>query len=225
MIITADSTVADIAAAAPATIRVFQQRGIDFCCGGRLPLAEVCENHGLSAATVLAELLASLHHPTERADWRLAPLSDLVAHIQTRFHEPLRAELFRLEVMLDKVISRHGDRHGGTLGSLRAVFTSFRSDLLQHMDAEDAGLFPAIVAGERLPAGAALSAFEADHANAGAALAEMRQLTDGYTPPEGACPTFRGLYYGLSELERDMHLHVHLENNILFPRAIFTRCS
>ena len=228
MQITANSTVADIATQDPGSIRIFQQHQIDFCCGGRVPLAEACKKRGLDANTVLAELRAAQTPIDEQADWREAPLSDLVSHIQRRFHETLRREIPRLSQMLAKVVSRHGAIHP-EVGELQATFDSLHRELLDHMAKEDAVLFPAIVAVDREDAPvdpatcrwirAPIHVMEAEHEAAGEALARIRKLTGGYTPPDGACPTFRGLYHGLAEFERDMHVHVHLENNILFPRA------
>lgn len=222
--------VAEIAAAAPATIKVFQRHQLEFCCGGRIPLAEACAASGLDADVVLAELSAVLATASDSVDWRRAPLAELIAHIQARYHTPLRDELPRLSAMLSKVVARHGERLPETLLPLQTTFESLQRELLQHMTREDQVLFPAIQAledhgGAQAPAVGAgafdqpIDVMEAEHEAAGAALALMRQLTGGYTPPENACPTFRGLYYGLSELERDMHQHVHLENHILFPRA------
>lgn len=228
MEITANSTVADIATAQPGSIRVLQHHHIDFCCGGKIPLADVCEQRGLDAGAVLGEIRAALAPADERTDWRAAPLPDLISHIQRRFHEQLRAEIPRLSQMLDKVVSRHGSGHPEVL-QLHATFVELQGELLDHMAKEDAVLFPAIVAVDRSDAAvdpalchwlqAPIQVMEAEHEEAGEALARMRELTDGYAPPAGACPTFRGLYHGLAELEGDMHVHVHLENNVLFPRA------
>ena len=114
---------------------------------------------------------------------------------------------------------------------LQKTFVELRVELLDHMAKEDRVLFPVIASLETEPdpeqrdrtmrmLSAAVAVMEDDHEHAGDALAQMRALTDGYAPPEWACPTFRGLYYGLAEFEADMHVHVHLENHILFPRAI-----
>jgi regulator of cell morphogenesis and NO signaling len=228
--ITSTSTVADIATTDPATIRVFQRLQIDFCCGGKVPLADVCRDRGLDPATVLAELHAAGQSAEDRIDWRVRPLVDLVIWIQSRFHEPLRDELPRLSKMLAKVIARHGDRLPDTLRALRSTFDQLQTELLEHMAKEDAVLFPAIVA---LESGAAahrgpaswewlqqpIAVMEQEHENAGADIDRMRRVTRNYTPPEWACPTFLGLYHGLHQLEQDMHEHVHLENHILFPRA------
>jgi len=227
---TASTTVAEVAAAEPATIKVFQRHKIDFCCGGKIAMADACARHGLDTEALLAELRAVRAAADDPADWRRLPLKDLVAHIQARYHGPLRDELPRLGAMLDKVVQRHGHRLPETLLPLQTTFESLRRELLEHMAKEDAVLFPSVLALEAHAAAKGTSTewrwieqpievMEAEHEAAGAALARMRALTDGYAPPEDACPTFRGLYYGLSELERDMHLHVHLENQILFPRA------
>ncbi len=229
MLITPDSTVADIATSAPATIPVFQQHQIDFCCGGRMSLAKVCADRGLDADALVSELVTAATPVSAEPTWADATLTALVAHIQRRYHEPLRSELPRLEAMLDKVVSRHGDQLPDVLLPLQQTFRELQEELLTHMMKEDRVLFPFIVALEAgKPASvpdaaewisAPISVMEADHESAGAALATMRKLTNGYAPPEWGCPTFRGLYFGLSQLESDMHLHVHLENHILFPRA------
>ena len=228
MDISPDATVADIATQVPATIRVFQRHRIDFCCGGRLPLANACADLGLDTDLVITELVAAATPAFAEPTWADATLTALVGHIQRRYHEHLRLELPRIEAMLEKVVSRHGAHLPDVLLPLQQTFIALEQELLDHMAREDAILFPAIVAleaGRPAPAGAAdwidtpIAAMEAEHEAAGAALVAMRELTNGYAPPEWACPTFRGLYYALAQFETDMHLHVHLENHILFPRA------
>ena len=228
MTITTSTLVADIATASPATIKVFQRHRIDFCCGGKIPLGEVCDAHQIAAPLLIGELETALSSTEPAVDWATRSLTSLVNHIQARYHRPLEEEIPRLRAMVDKVVSRHGARLP-RLAQLQATFAGLQAELLEHMKKEDLVLFPAIVA---LESGGAsgrsmgwtwidqpIVVMEAEHASAGAALARIEQLTDGYTPPADACPTFRGLYYGLAELERDMHVHVHLENHILFPRA------
>ena len=226
MDITRDSLVADVATQLPATVKVFQQHQIDFCCGGKRPIEEACVEQGLDVDQVLGELRASEALADASRDWRQAPMSDLIAYIQARFHGPLRNELPRLGQMMAKVVSRHGERLPETLLPLQETLTRLHVELLHHMQKEDQILFPAIQEIEAGRGGSQsawieqpIEIMEDEHEQAGAALARMRELTGGFTPPPDACPTFRGLYYGLSELEREMHLHVHLENNILFPRA------
>lgn len=219
--------VSEAAAASPATIKVFQQHGIDFCCGGHRPIEEACAEHGLDLDRVLAELEQSTTEKTDEQNWQQAPMSDLVAHIQARFHQPLREELPRLSAMVDRVVMRHGDHYPEMLLPLQREFRGLMSELLDHMTKEDMVLFPAIVAIERGQApgdggwiAGPVEVMEHEHVQAGAALAAMRQVTTDYRLPQDARPTFQGLFYGLEQLERDMHVHIHLENNILFPRAI-----
>lgn len=229
MTITPSVHVADIVTEAPATIAVFQRHQIEFCCGGHVPLDVVCKNEGLDVEALIAELVTAAQPFAETGDWDAATLTDLVAHIQATYHEPLYQELPRLRAMLARVVQRHGDRLPETLLPLQATFADLERDLTRHMNKEDAILFPAIVRFESMPEftvdgphplGGPITVMEHDHDHAADALAAMRTLTSGYEPPEDACPTFRGLYHGLSELEHRMHLHVHLENAILFPKAL-----
>jgi regulator of cell morphogenesis and NO signaling len=232
MTITAETQVAAIAVADPATIRVFQQHHIDFCCGGKIPLSEACSRQGLDPDALIEELRAVGAIPTAEPRWETEPMGSLIAHIQARFHRPLRDELPRLQAMLDKVVSRHGNHLPDTLPRLAAIFDGLQAELLSHMAREDAVLFPAIIASEAalafdgnpwqpwLAIEGPVPVMEAEHESAGAALAAMRDLTGGYAAPDWACPTFRGLYHGLAQLEADMHVHVHLENHVLFPRAV-----
>ena len=235
MTLTSDTTVATIAREFPATIRVFQAHQIDFCCGGHVPLSEACATRQLDLDRIMTELEAADAPTQPSSDWMKAPLGALVSHIQTTYHEPLRVELDRLNAMMNKVADRHGAHLPETLLPLQRAFVDLREELLEHMLKEDRVLFPLVLSIEHMSRqtetgtahrqlAAALSApiavMESEHERAGALLAEMRALTSGYAPPEWACPTFRGLYYGLAQLESDMHVHVHLENNILFPRAL-----
>jgi regulator of cell morphogenesis and NO signaling len=229
MTITPETTVAEIATVTPATIRVFQQHRIDYCCGGKVPLTHACTAAGLDLDEVLIDLRAAVAPAAPEPSWAEASLRALVEHIQARYHDTLRLELPRLEAMLDKVVNRHGEHLPEVLLPLQQTFKRLQKELLGHMAQEDRVLFPFIIAleaGGELPVSDAaawiqspIAVMEADHAEAGAALAFIRQITAGFAPPDWACPTFRGLYYGLAQLETDMHLHVHLENNILFPRA------
>jgi len=231
MNITPDTLVADVATANPATIKVFQSQGIDFCCGGKRPLAEVCEEKGMRFSDLQSALEgAGTEAPNlPAAD---APLTEIVRFIVDHFHAGLRVELPRLDEMAARVLSAHGERHPEMLKNLAATFRDLREELESHMMKEEQILFPYV---ERLEALAArggslpgspfgsiegpIGAMEHEHEIAGNALARMRELTGGYVPPEDACNGFRGLYHGLKEFETDLHQHIHLENNVLFPRA------
>jgi regulator of cell morphogenesis and NO signaling len=230
---TPQTTVRDIALGNPAAIRVFEKFGIDYCCGGRKPLAQACEERALEPSAVLAAIAGASQEPAGPAtDWTAASLEFLCTHIVSTHHAFVRSEIPRLEQFAQKVVARHGATHY-ELPPIQQIVASLSEDLLQHLEKEEVLLFPYIVNLERNlvscgPRSLACSGavrnpvrvMMAEHDAAGAALAEIRFLSHDFTPPEGACPTYRGFYQALSDFERDLHQHVHLENNILFPRAI-----
>lgn len=225
----AQTTIGELVRAAPIRARVFEKLGIDYCCGGKKPLAEVCAAKGLDAATVLAMLealdgVASGEAPADANAMGLAALCD---HIEAAHHGYLREELPRLDFMTRKVAAVHGGEEP-RLVEIRRVFERFAPELMSHMADEESAVFPRIrrldapgaAAADREALREAVAELEREHAEAGGALERFRELTDGYEPPEWACNTFRALYDGLARLERDMHQHVHKENNVLFPRAL-----
>jgi regulator of cell morphogenesis and NO signaling len=225
---TPQTTVREIAVAIPASVRIFEKYSIDFCCNGNRPLDKACREAGVSPAAVLDEVRAAGQAGTATAaDWTRASLSDLIAHIVTRHHGYLEAELPRIEARLGKVVEKHGEAKSW-LFQARDVFLGLRDELFSHLRKEETILFPYIESMESgRPAHACFPTVAApirmmffEHDNAGAALAELRRLSDGYTTPEDGCPTFRALMHDLAALEADLHQHIHLENNILFPRAI-----
>lgn len=227
MTITEQTPVADIAAALPSSVRVFQRHGVDFCCGGKRPLGQVCTEQGLSFAELAGAIEAAAAEPAPERDWTGAPLDALIDHIIATYHDPLREELPRLQAMATKVQRVHG-AHAAYLARVEQIVTELAADLLAHMHKEELVLFPAIrgIANhpgpESLWLAAPISVMEREHDVAGALLAELREITTNYDAPAWACQTFRALFNGLDELERAMHLHVHLENNVLFPRALDT---
>jgi regulator of cell morphogenesis and NO signaling len=229
---TPETHVAEIVTHNPAATRVFHRYGIDFCCGGKRPLAEVCQERQLDAERLLQEIATLAPGDAEEKDWSEAPLQTIVQHILDRYHSPLREELPRLSYMADKVLRVHGERFPAMIPPVAARLQELRMELESHMMKEERMLFPYVVTLEQSwkdgrsfpgsPFGTVenpIRMMEAEHEDAGRLLAEMRSLTDGYTLPEGACNTFRALFHGLEQLEKEMHLHVHLENNVLFPRA------
>jgi len=218
MNVTTESRVGEIAARHPLATRVFARHGIDFCCGGGVPLAEACARRGVPAEAVVDEIAAVIAaSPAAREPWLEAPLGALVDHIVVAFHRPLREELPRLETMARKVARVHAERDPeGRLPRIESTVTALRAELEDHMAREEEVLFPALLSGHAdLP----FEVFEAEHATAGDQLASLRELTEDYVPPADACNTWRALWAGLADLESTMHEHVHLENNILFPRA------
>lgn len=226
--VTVETTVGEIVRAVPARSRIFENLGIDYCCGGKKPLAEACRAKGLDPATVAA-LLAALDGVPDRAPAHpdTMTLAELCDHIEQVHHGYLREELPRLDFMTRKVAAVHGD-HEPRLLEVRRVFEAFHAEMSSHTKEEDEQVFPAIrrlasANGDKMAASAlrmSIAKLEADHDRAGAALARFQELTDHYAPPDWACNTFRALYDGLAQLEENTHQHVHKENNVLFPRAL-----
>jgi regulator of cell morphogenesis and NO signaling len=227
------TTVRDIAATSLAAVRVFEKFGIDYCCGGKRPLADVCAEKGFDAQAVQSELDAALAGTVApERDWNTASLTELIQHIVATHHEYLRREFPNLQARLDKVYRVYNERMGPTLTGLPEVFAALRAELEMHMRKEEMILFPAVAAYEaahntgaplpRTPFGTVanpIHMMEAEHESAGQALAQIREITRNFEIPDYACVTYRALMSGLDEFERDMHMHIHLENNILFPRA------
>ena len=225
MEITAETLVADIAAHHPRSIEVFERHGIDFCCGGRRPLGEACHEQGAAVDAVAAEIAAAAarERPEERV-FTDAPLGELLDHVVSRYHSVLKEDLPRLGRMADKVAEVHGSRHP-ELRELAQVYRGLRDELTPHLTTEEERVFPAVrrlvEPGTAEPdVQAALHALEEEHDRAGAALARLRALSRGFAVPEDGCTTYRALYEGLARFERELHEHVHLENNVLFPRVV-----
>jgi len=229
MSITLESRVGQLVVEKPSRARVFQQFQIDFCCGGGILLSAACERKSIDPQVVMAELLLadSMPEAGNEPDWSQERLSVLVDNIVSTHHAYLRKALPNLGAMAEKVYRVHGENHP-ELRNLLEVFSALYAELDSHMYKEENILFPAV---KQIDIGALpshvgaqlfgpISVMEAEHESAGRALEELRLITNNYTPPDGACNTYRGLFAGLEELERDLHWHIHKENNILFPRAL-----
>jgi regulator of cell morphogenesis and NO signaling len=231
--ISPDRLVSDLVVEQPDRSRVFEQLGIDYCCGGKQMLAAACKRAGVEVAQAVALLEAIDRDAGAEGEpnWSHASLSELARDIVERHHGYLRRELPRLGQMVDKVLAAHGEAHS-ELNVVREVFAGLVQELTMHMMKEEQVLFPMVVAMEEAAATGAgrpkffcgsvenpIAVMEDEHQQAGDALARMRSLTKGYNPPADACPTYIALLRGLAQLEADLHLHIHKENNILFPRA------
>lgn len=220
MDITIETSVGQIAADRPLATRVFARHGLDYCCGGGKSLGEACADKGLDSERLLEEIRAEvMGRASESRPWDDVSSEELIDHIVAVYHEPLRDELPRLASMADKVARVHGHRHPVTLPALATAVTALRSELEPHMDEEEQVVFPRILNGE-IDTAAELAELENDHRAAGAALEQIRGLTLDYVLPADACGTWRALWHGLEDLEKAMHEHVHLENNVLFPRVL-----
>jgi regulator of cell morphogenesis and NO signaling len=212
----------------PALTRVFEKLGIDYCCGGGKTLEDACITAHVDPDQVMGALnLAEGAAPKDR-DWQAAPLADLIAHIQTTHHKYTRDEIARLGPLFDKVCSVHGKNHP-ELDAMRDTFGGLADELTTHLMKEEMMLFPYIVRMEESavaketvvpsPFGSVrnpVSMMMHEHDSAGNALRSLRHASNGYD----ACISFQTLYRALAELEADLHQHIHLENNILFPRAV-----
>ena len=230
---TTTQTVREIALDQPSSIRVFEHFGIDYCCGGRKPLAEACAASQLEVDQVIAALEAAEKGPLpDTIDWTTQPLTTLAAHITATHHAYVKRELPRLALLSAKVVNRHGPTHP-ELPILASRLALLTEELTMHLMKEEAVLFPyvskletALATGASLPekcfgtVANPIAMMIREHDDAGGLLAEIRTLTSNFTTPEGACPTYHAYFDGLREFQQDLHQHIHLENNILFPRAI-----
>jgi regulator of cell morphogenesis and NO signaling len=227
-----EATLRSIALEQPATIRVFERFQLDYCCGGNRPLAQACAEKGISVDEVLSSLQSTAEKQGEtKTGMEHAALSEVIRHIVETHHAFIRAELPRLDFMAHKVAGKHGPNHPGVMVIERNL-EQLGEELMSHLMKEEQILFPYIQGLERSRQGgelphACFGTVESpirmmilEHEGAAALFEEMRKATNGFTPWEGACPTSTGLYYGMAEFERDLHRHVHLENNLLFPRAL-----
>jgi regulator of cell morphogenesis and NO signaling len=231
MTLTTNNTLGAIAAKSPQAARVFEKHEIDFCCGGDRPFKEVCRAKSISADELLAEIETTAPI-TEERDWQSASMAELADHIMALHHVFLREEMPEIARMIEKVLAAHGSNHSESLLSLQKTFSGLQTELTVHMMKEETVLFPLVkrmegAAREGMlppaPGGSvsnAITVMEDEHVSAAAALREMRRLTSGYNVPRDGCKTYRALFQRLRNLEADLHVHIHLENNILFPRAI-----
>jgi regulator of cell morphogenesis and NO signaling len=213
------TTLAELAVAHPAAARVFYANRLDFCCGGRRPFADACRERGLDAGAILDEIRRedAVAEPSTR--WELAPLETLVDHIVTHYHHRLRQSLPHLVRMAHTLEERHGDKVECPVG-LAALLEQVERSVQDHLAKEETILFPAILRGAGARASAPVSVLEQEHEHHKGDLLRIRALTSELTPPAAACITWRALYTGLQQFEQELMEHIHLENNILFRRAL-----
>jgi regulator of cell morphogenesis and NO signaling len=232
MTINAKSTVRELALMVPGATRIFENYGIDYCCGGYRSLFDACQIRSVAMEEVVRSLEALQQAPDDSRDWREESLTSLTEYIIDTHHLFTMHELDRLENLFNNVCSHHGENHRELFEAQR-VFAQLRQELIPHMLKEEQILFPYIARMEKAAGEASTVAppffctirnpvriMMMEHDAAGDLLIQLHSVTKGYeTPPDG-CLSFRSLYQGLSVLEADLHQHIHLENNILFPRAV-----
>ena len=234
MTINPTKTVGELAVELPGATRIFEKLGIDYCCGGAKSLNEACSSAGVTEESVMTLLncLRGLGFDDGGAkDWQTTPLSELTKYIVNKHHTFVRAELLRLKELLAKVCSKHSTHHP-ELFQIRDILFRLQADLTDHMLKEERILFPyiekletAVGRGEQAPKPAfgtvrnPVRMMMQEHDEAGQALRSLREVSSNYQVPGDGCISFRTLYQALEEFEKDLHQHIHLENNILFPRA------
>jgi regulator of cell morphogenesis and NO signaling len=227
-----EQTVRDLASRNPAAARIFEKFGIDYCCGGERSLAQACSAAKVSIREVADALEAPPSPQREDRDWQNGSLAELAEYIVERHHRFARQEIQRLIPLFARVVGAHGQNHA-ELEQIQSSFQALAEELTLHLIKEERMLFPyieqlesAVCCGGRL----ALPMFGTvqnpvrmmamEHDSAGELLRRMRDLANGYALPPDACVSFKELYQALQEFEADLHQHIHLENNILFPRAV-----
>jgi regulator of cell morphogenesis and NO signaling len=230
---TATQTVREIALQQPSSIRIFERYGIDYCCGGRKALSEACAARSLEVDAVIAALEAAADGKSVgEEESSQKSLSGLCSHIVATHHEYVKRELPRLTALATKVVHRHGETHP-ELPVIQATLARLGEELTQHLAKEEIVLFPYISKLERAVTEGGpkpescfgtvtnpIAMMTREHDDAGMLLEVLRNKSGQFTPPEGACPTYNAFYNGLREFEQDLHRHIHLENNVLFPRAV-----
>jgi len=231
MTITENKTVAEAVAENIKAAHVFKKHGIDFCCGGGVSIEKACERKGIDY-TKLKEELLNVDQVSRAYDYNTWALDFLVDHIQNIHHTYVEESIPLILQYANRVAEVHGHHYTEVL-EINKLFTEVANELAAHLKKEELILFPYVkqlVKAQKDGVKAATPHFgtaknpiqvmEAEHENAGDVFKEIARLTNNYTPPEEACNTFRALYAKLDEFEQDLHQHIHLENNILFPKAI-----
>ena len=228
-----ETKVKDIALANPEARQILEDAGVDYCCGGGKSLHDACAHAEVSAEQILKRLRenSKLVRPDEKA-WTSAPLGDLTRHIREKHHRYVREAIGRIKTLLEKVKAKHGKNHP-EIAEVQRLFTEVGQEMTMHMQKEEQILFPYIDAVERSKTGNGsleplffqtvknpIHAMMKEHDSAGDLVKQIRKVSGDYIPPSDACTSYKALYQDLHEFEADIHQHVHLENNILFPRAV-----
>ncbi|GGW66560.1 regulator of cell morphogenesis and NO signaling [Winogradskyella epiphytica] len=215
------------------TAAIFSKYKIDFCCNGNRTVEEACKKKGIDSSQVLEELHQVINSKTgESIDYKSWPIDLLAEYIEKKHHRYVEEKTPVLRQFLDKLCKVHGERHP-ELFKIKDLFYASTGELASHMKKEELILFPFVK--RMVKAKLANSPVQSpqfgtvenpiammmeEHDNEGQRFREIAELTDNYTPPSDACNTYKVTYAMLDEFEKDLHLHIHLENNILFPEAI-----
>jgi regulator of cell morphogenesis and NO signaling len=231
MNITEDKTVAEVVTENIKSAHIFKKYGIDFCCGGGITIEKACAKKDVNYSQLVEEL-SKVDNPSKAYNYNNWKLDFLVDHIENVHHTYVEENIPLILQYSNKVARVHGHHYSEVI-EINNLFTEVANELSAHMKKEELILFPFIkqlVKAEKENTTAPSPHFgtvnnpiqmmENEHENAGNIFKEIARLTNNYNPPEGACNTFKALYAKLDEFEQDLHQHIHLENNILFPKAI-----
>lgn len=233
MIVTDEKTIGEMVAENYRTAPIFKKYGIDFCCRGGRTVEDACLAKGIDPEPLINELAQIANRETKTdVDYTSWKLDRLANHIEDRHHTYVERATEELKPFLDKVAKVHGNEHPYLL-TIRELFFESAGNLAQHMKKEELILFPfikrmqlALDTGEPMPkppfgtVNNPISMMKTEHEDEGQRFETMSELTNGFNPPEYACNTWRVTYHLLKEFQDDLHLHIHLENNILFPKAL-----
>jgi regulator of cell morphogenesis and NO signaling len=233
MSFTTETKVKDIALSNPQTRQILEDAGVDYCCGGSESLHDACSSAEVSPDKILEQLKKNSQEVRRDAvNWTSAPLSELTHHIREKHHRYVRAAIPSIQALLVKVKAKHGPTHP-EVAAIDELFAKMGREMIMHMQKEEQILFPYIDALEpatkcdcsieppffqtvRNP----IQAMMREHDSSGDLARQIRTASADYTPPADACRSFKALYEDLKRFELDLHEHVHLENNVLFPRAV-----
>ena len=228
-----ESKMKDIALSNPAARQVLEDAGLDYCCGGGQSLHDACLHTDVPAEEILKRLRENSKDVSpDEANWTSAPLSDLTRHIRERHHRYVREAIARVQTLLDKVVTKHGENHP-EITDIQRLFTEIGREMIIHMQKEEQILFPYIDALEKAASTHGsmeppffqtvrnpIHTMMKEHESAGELVKQIRKVSSEYKAPADACTSYKALYQDLQAFEADLHQHVHLENNIIFPRAV-----
>lgn len=212
--------IGEIAAAHPSSTRVFMRHRLDFCCGGQRTLEEACEKADLNPAEVAEEIEREAGRGDDLPSWAQRSQAELADHIEGHYHAGLRRDLPPLIEAARKVERVHASKPAVPAG-LADVLAEFFGEMQSHMAKEEQILFPMLRRGVRGPGVAMpIQVMEHEHDAHGVQLARIRELTGDLRIPPHACATWTALYRGLAAIEAELMAHIHLENHVLFARAV-----
>jgi len=227
-----ERTIGEIVANDYRTAGIFKQHGLDFCCGGKRSVADACEKKGIDLDELMNELDNLNQYGSAAHNYNSWSPSLLIDYIVERHHQFVRVKTSEIEVYARKVAKVHGSRHV-ELNDILQEFMTLKGELLEHLEKEEQMLFPyikALAEAEKEKTSVDKTQFgslenpvkmmEDEHDEAGEAMAKIQELSNNFTPPEDACATYRVLFQNLEGFQDDLHKHVHLENNVLFPKAL-----